>query len=122
MPVRRTAARPTSSTPAPATTPSTAAPASTWSPAHSKPNQKDNIRGGAGNDILIGGFGTDKVYGGPDDDYVIAEPSTVDLTRSSGDDGFGPVYSVTHTPLPAGVSPSSKTLVGGLGQRPHPRR
>lgn len=84
---------------------------------HSTPTQVDDIRGGSGNDILVGGFGADKVYGGPDDDYVIAEPSTVDLgTGPPPDDGFGPAYVVTHLALPAGTSPSKKTLVGGLGK------
>jgi len=84
---------------------------------HSKPTQSDDIRGGDGNDVLIGGLGTDKIYGGPGDDYVIAEPSTVDLgSGPPPDDGFGPVYNVTHTALPDGVSPSSKLLVGGLGR------
>jgi Ca2+-binding RTX toxin-like protein len=85
---------------------------------HSTPTQKDNIRGGAGEDILIGGYGQDSVFGGPDDDYVIAEPSTVDLGASSpppSDGGFGPLYTVTHSDLPAGTQPSSKTLVGGTG-------
>ncbi len=83
---------------------------------HSMKTEKDHIQGGAGNDVLIGGFGTDEIYGGPDDDYVIAEPSSVDLTASPPDDGFGPVYNVTHTPLPTGITASSKTLVGGLGR------
>lgn len=83
----------------------------------SLPAQTDDIRGGSGNDILIGGLGTDAIYGGPDDDYVVAEPSNVDLgTGTAPDDGFGPSYVVTHTALPAGVSPSHKTLVGGLGR------
>jgi Ca2+-binding RTX toxin-like protein len=86
---------------------------------HSTPDQVDDIRGGGGDDILVGGFGADKVYGGPDDDYVIAEPSTVDVPdgdpASYPTDGFGPKLTVTHTPLPEGVDPSFKTLVGGLG-------
>jgi Ca2+-binding RTX toxin-like protein len=32
----------------------------------------------AGKDILVGSFGTDRVFSGPGDDYVIAEPSTVE--------------------------------------------
>jgi Ca2+-binding RTX toxin-like protein len=80
------------------------------------PAQSDDIRGGAGQDILIGGFGTDKIYGGPDDDYVLAEPSTVDIPASPPDDGFGPQLTVTHQPLPAGVTPAHKLLVGGLGR------
>lgn len=86
---------------------------------HSTPTQVDDLRGGGGDDILIGGFGADKIYGGPDDDYVVAEPSTVDVP--AGDpaayptDGFGPHLGVSHTPLPSGVAASHKTLVGGLG-------
>ena len=84
---------------------------------HSTPAQHDDVRGGAGDDIVIGGFGTDTLYGGPDDDYVIAEPSDVALgSGAPPDDGFGPHYAVTHTPLPQGIGPSGKTLVGGLGR------
>jgi Ca2+-binding RTX toxin-like protein len=83
---------------------------------HSKQNQVDDIRGGSGNDILIGGYGQDTVFGGPDNDYVVAEPSTVDPVGSAPPDGiFGPLRTVTHTPLPEGTAPSSKTLVGGTG-------
>ena len=87
---------------------------------HSKPPasppQTDDIRGGGANDILIGGYGTDKIYGGPGDDYVLAEPSHVDIPASPGDDGFGPVYTVSHDALPSGVVPQHKLLVGGLGR------
>lgn len=79
----------------------------------SKPDQVDDIRGGGNNDVLTGGFGKDKVFGGPGDDYVVAEPSDVGGVTGSGD--FGPVRAVGHRPLPAGVSPSSKLLVGGYG-------
>ncbi|MEV6876180.1 calcium-binding protein [Amycolatopsis sp. NPDC051128] len=82
---------------------------------HSTKSQHDDFRGGGGNDILFGGFGPDTLYGGPDDDWVIAEPSTLDFPNPGKTDGFGPFYVVTHTPLPPGVSPSHKTLVGGLG-------
>jgi Ca2+-binding RTX toxin-like protein len=82
---------------------------------HSTPDQHDEIRGGAGADILVGGFGTDRVFGGPDNDYVIAEPSNVDIPGSPPDVGFGPEYTVTHIALPGGVSPAFKTLVGGTG-------
>lgn len=82
----------------------------------STPTQHDDIRGGAGSDVLVGGYGTDEIYGGPDDDYVIAEPSTVDIPASPPDDGFGPQLTVTHQPLPAGTTPSHKLLVGGLGR------
>ncbi|WP_206794239.1 calcium-binding protein [Amycolatopsis sp. MtRt-6] len=82
---------------------------------HSTKDQHDDFRGGGGNDILFGGFGPDTLYGGPDDDYVIAEPSTLDFPNPGKTDGFGPFYVVTHTPLPQGVTPSPKTLVGGLG-------
>jgi Ca2+-binding RTX toxin-like protein len=86
---------------------------------HSTHSQSDDIRGGGADDILVGGFGADAIYGGPDDDYVLAEPSTVDVPN--GDpvtypgDGFGPKLNVTHTPLPSGIDPNHKTLVGGLG-------
>ena len=86
---------------------------------HSTHSQSDDIRGGGADDILVGGFGADAIYGGPDDDYVLAEPSTVDVPN--GDpatypgDGFGPKLDVTHTPLPSGIDPNHKTLVGGLG-------
>jgi Ca2+-binding RTX toxin-like protein len=84
---------------------------------HSTPTQHDDIRGGSANDILVGGYGTDKVFGGPGDDYVIAEPSSVDLGGGPPpDDGFGPVYTVTHMALPSGTDPSFKTLVGGTGR------
>ncbi len=87
---------------------------------HSKPPasppQTDDIRGGAGNDILIGGYGTDKIYGGPGDDYVLAEPSHVDIPASPGDDGFGPLLNISHDALPSGVLPQHKLLVGGLGR------
>jgi Ca2+-binding RTX toxin-like protein len=85
---------------------------------HSRPDQKATLRGGSGNDVLIGGYGTDEVYGGPGDDYVIAEPS--DVSGPGADEiingrNYGPTRSLTKLPLPAGVSPNSKTLVGGLG-------
>jgi Ca2+-binding RTX toxin-like protein len=83
---------------------------------HSTADQVDDIRGGSGNDVLIGGYGQDTVFGGPDNDYVIAEPSTVDPVGSAPPDGiYGPLRTVTHTPLPDGTLPSSKTLVGGTG-------
>jgi len=81
---------------------------------HSQPDRKDTIRGGANNDVLLGGYGTDEVYGGPNDDYVIAEPA--DVSGVEGTDGiFGPKRTVTKLPLPGGVAPNTKTLVGGLG-------
>ncbi len=86
---------------------------------HSTHAQSDDIRGGGADDILVGGFGADAIYGGPDDDYVLAEPSTVDVPNgdpaSYPTDGFGPKLNVTHTPLPDGTDPNHKTLVGGLG-------
>jgi len=87
---------------------------------HSKKDQSSDIRGGGGDDILVGGFGTDAIYGGPDDDYVLAEPSKVvlpDVAPPSTwpNDGFGPALTVTHLPLPQGITSSHKTLVGGLG-------
>jgi Ca2+-binding RTX toxin-like protein len=81
--------------------------------AGSTPDQSANIRGGAGEDVLVGGYGTDTIFGGPDDDYVIAEPS--DVGPAGPDDGFGPSRTVTHRPLPEGVEPSYKVLVGGTG-------
>jgi Ca2+-binding RTX toxin-like protein len=84
---------------------------------HSLASQHDDLRGGAGNDILVGGFGADSIYGGPDQDYVIAEPAALELgSGPAPDDGFGPLYKVTHTPLPAGVTSAKKLLVGGLGR------
>ncbi|MEV4317067.1 calcium-binding protein [Actinocrispum sp. NPDC049592] len=80
---------------------------------HSQPGQTDDIRGGGNADILTGGFGTDKVFGGPGNDYVIAEPS--DVGDSTGTGVFGPDRPVNHRVLPAGVTPSSKLLVGGYG-------
>lgn len=85
---------------------------------HSTFTQAADIRGGAGNDILIGGYGTDEVYGGPDQDYVIAEPSEV--VNPAGDEiingrNYGPKWTVNHLPLPQGITPNTKTLVGGLG-------
>ncbi|MCX2947152.1 calcium-binding protein [Lentzea sp. NEAU-D7] len=80
---------------------------------HSLKEQVDDIRGGGNNDVLTGGYGKDKVYGGPHDDYVIAEPSDVGDVTGSG--VFGPVRNVKHRVLPAGVTPSSKLLVGGYG-------
>lgn len=85
---------------------------------HSKPDQTAKLRGGANNDVLIGGYGTDEVYGGPGEDYVIAEPATV---GGAGADemingrNYGPFRSVDKQPLPTGVAPNSKILVGGLG-------
>ena len=79
----------------------------------SEKTQSDDIRGGAGNDVLIGGFGTDKIYGGPDKDTVIAEPSDVTYDPVAPNDGFGPAYVVKHLDLPANTDPSVKTLVGG---------
>ena len=65
-------------------------------------------------DVLLGGYGTDQVFGGPGDDYVIAEPSRVEDVGD--DDGYGPLRRVTHDPLPNGVQPQTKLLVGGLGR------
>lgn len=81
---------------------------------HSANGQTTRIYGGAGNDVLAGGYGTDHVYGGPDNDYVIAEPANVG--NPTGTPGtFGPNRTVDLLPLPAGVTPSEKMLVGGLG-------
>ena len=60
------------------------------------------------------------MFGGPGEDYVIAEPSQVDGVQGVGapvtqDGPFGPLYTVIHQPLPAGVLSSAKTLVGGFG-------
>ena len=80
---------------------------------HSLPDESDDIRGGAGDDVLVGGTGTDTVFGGPGDDYVIAEPSGVEDLGYG--DGYGPAKKVTHQDLPTDVEPSSKVLVGGTG-------
>ena len=68
---------------------------------HSTQTQVDKEYGGKGRDTLSGGFGQDQIFGGPDEDTVLAEPSTVD----------GGVASLL--PLPAGVTPQHKLLVGG---------
>ncbi len=81
--------------------------------AGSEQDQNANIRGGAGEDVLVGGYGQDTVFGGPGDDYVIAEPS--DVGPAGPDDGFGPSRTVSHRALPDGVAPSYKVLVGGTG-------
>jgi Ca2+-binding RTX toxin-like protein len=79
---------------------------------HSANGETGLVYGYGANDVLVGGYGTDKIYGGPGDDYVVAEPSEVGA--QAGSDPYGPVRPVTHTPLPAGVSPQEKLLVGGL--------
>ncbi|WP_117213588.1 calcium-binding protein [Allorhizocola rhizosphaerae] len=79
---------------------------------HSANNQTGKIYGYGANDVLLGGFGTDQIFGGPGDDYVIAEPAEVG--EAGADDGYGPLRTVTHTPLPAGVQSQTKLLVGGL--------
>ncbi|MCO8125590.1 calcium-binding protein [Acidimicrobiia bacterium EGI L10123] len=81
--------------------------------AGSLPDQNANIRGGAGEDVLVGGYGEDTVFGGPGNDYVIAEPS--DVGPAGPDDGFGPSRAVSHRDLPDGVAPAYKVLVGGTG-------
>ena len=84
----------------------------------SKTTQHARIVGGAGSDALMGGFGTDEIFGGPGNDYVIAEPAQVGALGANDvieGVGFGATRPVTKLPLPAGTSPSSKTLVGGLG-------
>lgn len=85
---------------------------------HSKTTQTAKLRGGGANDVLIGGYGTDEVYGGPGDDYVIAEPAGVGNeagTDSINGRSYGPRRTVDKLPLPSGVAPNSKLLVGGLG-------
>ncbi len=84
----------------------------------SKTTQHAKLVGGGGQDALIGGFGTDELFGGPGNDYVVAEPSQVgSLGPVDTIEGvsFGPSRPVQKLPLPAGTAPSSKTLVGGLG-------
>jgi len=80
---------------------------------HSFFEETDNIRGGAANDVLVGGYGADTVFGGPGDDYVLAEPTKVG--EAGVDDGYGPSRSLEHQPLPDGVDPNFKVLVGGTG-------
>ncbi len=85
---------------------------------HSEKFQHAKLVGGGGDDALMGGYGTDKIYGGPDDDYVIAEPAKVGAqgaTDSIEGTSFGKSRPVEKLPLPAGTTPSTKTLVGGLG-------
>ncbi len=79
----------------------------------SRPGEHVRILGGGGDDVLAGGHGKDEIFGGPGDDWVIAEPS--DVGEAEGRDDFGPVRKVRHLPLPAGVEPSAKLLVGGDG-------
>ncbi len=85
---------------------------------YSKKTQHAKIVGGAGGDALMGGYGTDEIYGGPGDDYVIAEPARVGAqgaTDTIEGTSFGKSRPVEKLPLPAGTTPSTKTLVGGLG-------
>lgn len=85
---------------------------------HSTKTQKAKLRGGGNRDVLLGGYGTDEVYGGPGDDWVFAEPHTVSgpgADEKVGGTSYGPIRTFTKQPLPAGTTPSSKTLVGGLG-------
>ncbi len=79
----------------------------------SRPGEVVRILGGGGDDVLAGGYGKDEIFGGPGDDWVIAEPS--DVGEAEGRDDYGPVRKVRHLPLPAGVEPSAKLLVGGDG-------
>ncbi|MEV0972963.1 hypothetical protein [Microtetraspora glauca] len=80
---------------------------------HSLPGETVKIIGGGGDDVLAGGHGKDEIFGGPGDDWVIAEPS--DVGEAEGRDDYGPARRVRHLPLPAGVEPSVKLLVGGDG-------
>ncbi|MEU6430410.1 hypothetical protein ABZ860_31340 [Microbispora sp. NPDC046973] len=80
---------------------------------HSRPGETVRILGGGGEDVLAGGHGKDEIFGGPGDDWVIAEPS--DVSEAQGRDDYGPARRVRHLPLPAGVEPSAKLLVGGDG-------
>ncbi len=86
---------------------------------YSRPNQQADLRGGGGDDALMGGYGTDSVYGGPGNDYVVAEPAKVGARTGVVDTiegtSFGQTRPVEKLPLPAGTAPSTKTLVGGLG-------
>lgn len=80
----------------------------------SKPGEQDTIYGLGGNDVLVGADGTDKIYGGRGNDYVVAQPSTVDTGANLTDQLGGGVYRITPT---ADANPAvSKTLVGGGGQ------
>jgi Ca2+-binding RTX toxin-like protein len=79
--------------------------------AGSTPSQVAHLRGGGGDDVLIGGHGADQLFGGPGQDWVVAEPATVG--DRDGTDAFGVVRTYLKTPLPAGVAPSQKLLVGG---------
>ncbi|MFD0865899.1 calcium-binding protein, partial [Tessaracoccus lubricantis] len=82
-------------------------------------SQSTQLVGGSANDVLVGGLGTDKLYGGPGDDYLSAEPATVGEPDANPHtiDGvvYGPLRTVTSVGLPAGATPSTKTLVGGYG-------
>lgn len=86
---------------------------------YSTKSQHAKLVGGGGHDALMGGYGTDEVYGGPGDDYVIAEPAKVGARTGVVDTiegtSFGQTRPVEKLPLPTGTTPSTKTLVGGLG-------
>ncbi|MQA61466.1 MAG: calcium-binding protein [Actinophytocola sp.] len=85
---------------------------------HSTKTQQAKLRGGSNRDVLLGGYGTDEVYGGPGDDWLFAEPAEVSgpgADDSVNGKSYGPIRTYTTQPLPAGITPSSKTLVGGLG-------
>ncbi|GGS71573.1 hypothetical protein GCM10010156_33120 [Planobispora rosea] len=79
----------------------------------SRPGEVVKIHGGGGEDVLAGGHGKDEIFGGPGDDWVIAEPS--DVGEAAGRDDYGPARQVRRLPLPQGVEPSAKLLVGGDG-------
>ena len=76
-------------------------------------SQQAVVVGGKGNDVLLGSYGTDHLFGGPDQDWVVAEPAQVG--PETGTDAFGSVRTYQKTPLPVGVAPSTKLLVGGDG-------
>ena len=80
----------------------------------SSSTQVATVYGGGAEDILAGGDGSDAIYGGPDDDYVIAEPATVDTDPTHKvPDVLGSAYVVKRLVRPSSDSP--KTLVGGGG-------
>ncbi|TDW87430.1 Ca2+-binding RTX toxin-like protein [Kribbella pratensis] len=81
---------------------------------HSATGTVDHLFGLGGNDVLVGADGADEIYGGRGDDYVIAQPSSVDTGNTVTDQLGAGAYRVT--PLPDPNPASKKTLVGGGGR------
>ncbi|MFI5712709.1 hypothetical protein [Kribbella sp. NPDC051620] len=80
---------------------------------HSGTDKVDLLYGLGGNDVLVGADGVDEIYGGRGDDYLIAQPSSVDTGANLTDQVGSGAYRVTSLPDPNPTS--KKTLVGGGG-------